>query len=311
VAFSPDGKVFVTAGLGGIAYLWKTATQRQLAELGGHTTSVTSIAFAPDGKTVATVSGHWNTPHPGELKLWDLTSHKELFTLQGHQHGIWSVRFSPDGKTLFTGSRDQTVKLWEVATKQERLTLSLAAAQEQKAPNAAHGKTDLSAQELDALWTELGSREAPKAYQSLRALVRASGRAVSLIEKNLRPALALDAQQQKRVQELIVRLDHDAFAERAKATAELESLGEAAISALRKAYSDPSSAEARMRIGRLLEKGKNPTSSTEGLRALRAVEVLEHIGTPEARKALATLASGKTDSPITQEAQAALGRMAK
>jgi RNA polymerase sigma factor (sigma-70 family) len=310
VAFSPDGKVLATAGLGGWACLWEAATQKQLAVLEGHTTSVTSIAFAPDGKTMATVSGLWNTPRPGELKLWDVATAKELFTLQGHQHGIWSVRFSPDGKTLFTGSRDQTVKLWEVATRQERLTLSLAEARERKRA-AGPAKQGLSPEELNGLWTKLGESEAAKAYQALRALVRASDRAVFLIEKNLKAGPAPDAQEQKRVQELIVRLDHGDFTQRARAAAELEKLGESAIPALRKAQSEPISAEVRTRIARLLGKWQSPASSPEGLRALRAVEVLEQIGTPAAREALQTLAKGKVDSPLTQEAAAALERLSK
>jgi WD40 repeat protein len=48
-------------------------------------------------------------------KIWD--------TLNGHTGWVWSVAFSPDSKTLASGSWDETIKLWEVATGKEQATL--------------------------------------------------------------------------------------------------------------------------------------------------------------------------------------------
>ena len=80
-------------------------------------TYVSSVAFAPDGKTLAT--GSWDRT----VKLWDVTTGKELATLKGHTDAVSSVAFAPDGKTLATGSVDQTVKLWDVTTGKELATL--------------------------------------------------------------------------------------------------------------------------------------------------------------------------------------------
>ncbi|WP_442922352.1 WD40 repeat domain-containing protein, partial [Microcoleus sp. ARI1-A4] len=59
------------------------------ATLTGHSGVVTSVAFSPDGKTLASAGG-------STIKLWNLQNQKELATLTGHS----SVAFSPDGKTL-------------------------------------------------------------------------------------------------------------------------------------------------------------------------------------------------------------------
>ena len=77
-----------------------------LRTLTGHTDSVRSVAFSPDGQTLA--SGNFD----GSLKLWNLARGKEVRTLTGHTSYVYSVAFSPDGQTLASGSRDKTIKIW-------------------------------------------------------------------------------------------------------------------------------------------------------------------------------------------------------
>jgi WD40 repeat protein len=76
----------------------------------GHTDVVSSAAFSPDGKTLASGT------HDTTVKLWDVATGKEKATLNGHTGDVTSVAFSPDGKTLASGSMDKTIKLWRVAT---------------------------------------------------------------------------------------------------------------------------------------------------------------------------------------------------
>jgi WD40 repeat protein len=81
-----------------------------LQTLEGHTDSVTSVAFSPDGKQI--VSGSDDTT----IKLWDAVTGAVLQTLEGHTYYIRSVAFSPDSKQIVSGSSDKTVKLWDTVT---------------------------------------------------------------------------------------------------------------------------------------------------------------------------------------------------
>ena len=80
---------------------------------------------------------------------------------------------------------------------------------------------------------------------------------------------------------------------------------------MRKALESDPSPEARRRIGKLLDALAGPVTAGEALRVLRAVEVLEYIGTPEAQAVLKELAQGAPEARLTQEAKAALDRLAK
>ncbi len=75
-----------------------------------HNDSISSVAFSPDGKTLA--SGSFDNT----IKLWNIKTGKVNNTLQGHSNFVNSVAFSPDGKILTSGSNDSTIKLWNIKT---------------------------------------------------------------------------------------------------------------------------------------------------------------------------------------------------
>ncbi|WP_228036643.1 WD40 domain-containing protein [Dolichospermum flos-aquae] len=81
-----------------------------LQTLTGHSSLVYSVAYSPDGQTLASAS--WDKT----IKLWNVNTGKLLQTLTGHSSLVNSVAYSPDGQTLASGSGDKTIKLWNVKT---------------------------------------------------------------------------------------------------------------------------------------------------------------------------------------------------
>ncbi len=115
---SPNIYKIISAYTKGKAFgrLWEVIYNiRESNRFEGHRNGILSIAFSPDGKTIASSSDD-NT-----IKLWDLDG-QELLTLTGHSKRVWSVIFSPDGKTIASGSDDSYIKLWDLDGK-ELLTL--------------------------------------------------------------------------------------------------------------------------------------------------------------------------------------------
>ena len=81
-----------------------------LQTLTGHSDSVYSVAYSPDGQTLASGSGD-NT-----IKLWNVKTGNLLQTLKGNSVWANSLAYNPDGKTLASGGADSTIKLWNVKT---------------------------------------------------------------------------------------------------------------------------------------------------------------------------------------------------
>ena len=81
--------------------------------LDGHEDRVYSVAFSPDGATLASGS------RDDTVILWDVSSGKQIDVLHGHDRRIYSVAFSPDSRMLASGSGDSKVILWDVASRKQ------------------------------------------------------------------------------------------------------------------------------------------------------------------------------------------------
>ncbi|RYP36152.1 hypothetical protein DL767_003484 [Monosporascus sp. MG133] len=109
ITFSPDGKVLVSGGYDKTVRLWDGHTGTALQTLKGHETFIKCIAFSPDGKVLGSAGGDKT------VRLWDGYTGTALQTLKGHENCIKCVAFSPDGKVLASAGHDKTVRLWTLS----------------------------------------------------------------------------------------------------------------------------------------------------------------------------------------------------
>ena len=82
-----------------------------------HPDAVFGLAFAPDGRSIATAAGD------RMIRIWDAQTLKERLTIPGHQGIVRAVAFCPDGRTLASVSDDGTLRLWDTETWQEIFAL--------------------------------------------------------------------------------------------------------------------------------------------------------------------------------------------
>ena len=240
--------------------------------------------------------------------------------------GTRGLAFSPDGRTLATSTAGK-IYLWEVASAQLRGSLSCPAQYldhlKFSSSNllAAGGRgvgwlwdwraspikpvKPLAAKELDRLWSDLGSASAFVGHRAIVTLSTAPDQAVQLLGQRLRPVEQVTA---KGLDRLITELDDKKFAVRKLAMDKLQLLAEVAKPALQHALKGKPPLERRLRLKKLLVQLDGPPHP-ERLRHLRGVEVLELIGTTQARNVLTKLAQGMAGCVETQDAQAALRRL--
>jgi eukaryotic-like serine/threonine-protein kinase len=120
VAFSPDGRRLATGGVGNTVKIWDARNGKELQTLRGHSGDVYTVAFSPDA------DGRWiaSGGEDSAVKVWDSRTGELVRSFRGHRSVVTSVAFSPDGRRLISGSRDKTVKVWDVTplTKIENAT---------------------------------------------------------------------------------------------------------------------------------------------------------------------------------------------
>jgi hypothetical protein len=292
VAFSPDGKTLAAGGSYRGIRLWEVATGRQRARFVGRAPRIRSLAFAADGRTLA--AGGWQDGQPALVELWDLTTGWKRALLRGDADAVTSVAFTPDGRTLAAAEGpDTAIRLWDVS--------ALGGGAPSPAPRLSDGQ-------LEALWADLAAADAPRAYRAIWSLTAAAPQAVPWLQRRLRPVAPADP---RRVAQLIADLESDLFDAREKAFQELKALGESAAPPLQNVRTDRLPPEARRRVEQLLERLEQPGGSPESLRALRAIEVLEHVANPEARRVLEQLAGGMSEARVTQDAKQSLDRLGR
>jgi hypothetical protein len=283
--------------------LWELATGKQRLAItrasGGRDHDFSRLAVAPDGRTLATVR------RDHIIQLWDLATGKELLRRPGHDAPVDCLAFSPDGKRLATGHQDSAILVWDVSAAYDRRPLFLPSPPSDGGEGKKRGPRPAEARELETCWQDLAG-DAPQAHRAIWSLAGVPAQAVPLLRDRLRPAVALPADELRR---LVQALDSPRFPRREEASRRLAEFGEDAEPTLRQALADQPSAEARQRLERILA-GPRLVRSPELLRSLRALQILETIGDAPARRVLGRLAEGAPASRVTREARAAVDRLA-
>jgi WD40 repeat protein len=280
--FSRDGRTLLVARTRDL-YVLDRSVRAPIFQL--QTGYHVPAALSPDGRWLATGEGP-------DVAVRDLRNPRALIEREeftGHEGPVTALAFAPDGRQLVSCSADGTALVWDMKPVHAR---------------AAQRPAPADARRLDECWAALAGDDGEKAGAAMAELERNPDKAVALLAARLAPAAAPPA---ARVEKWIGDLDSPRFAVRDRAARELEALGELAEPALRQALQKKPSAEAAKRMNDLLNRLEEAEPSPEQRRALRAVEVLEGIGTPAARKVLETLAKGAPAARMTKETLAPLG----
>jgi WD40 repeat protein len=294
IGASPDGRL-LTAHHRDTIKLWDFVSNTVRQTIPMAYKNLAAFTFAADSRML--VFGEYH----GALHFWDLAEGREVGQLEVGNLGwtsgpvdtvhntIRPIVFSPDGKHFATIQENTTITIWPV-------------------PHFARSKP-VATQRANELWADLTAADASKAFHALRAL-KSDPAVVTFLSERLRPIANVDG---KVLAQLIAELDHNQFATREKASHVLLRYAELALPALREALKAKPSAEARQRIETLLAtiEASRLDVSTETLRSIRAIEILEHHNIPDARKHLEILAKGTPEARLTQEAKEALQRLAR
>jgi WD40 repeat protein len=244
----------------------------------------TRVAFTPDGQTLL----HAGLDHG--IHVWDIVSGQELKAFKGHSGAVNAVAVASNGKTAVSASADTTALVWDLA----------------RVVRPAPAVKFLTADQRDTRWQELLTGNAAQAFTAICELSASPKETLALIKEQVQPAPAVDS---KRIEQLIADLDNDQFKVRQQANAELLKLDERVVPLIDKVLATNPPLETKKRLDDLRKQLAGVLLRGERLRMIRAVEVLERIGTPEARQLLQTLADGAPGALLTTTAQTALQRL--
>jgi WD40 repeat protein len=267
--------------------LWEMASATLIAQFPGHKAAIASLALSPDGKLLAT--GSWDAT----VRVWEFLSGRQLACFSGHRGGVLAVAFSHNGRRLASGGSDSTVLVWDVAALTSR----------PKKPSVL-----LAPEVTRRLWNQLLAHDAAVAYPALKKLLAAGDQTVLF----LKAELPWENSTRKRVKELLSLLNNDTFAVRQKALRELEDILPVVQPILKREMAGPLPLETRQRLQKALAKpGLKGEAPEPGLRALRALQILEYLNTDQALRLIETLAQSDFQLTLRTEATASLERLKK
>jgi RNA polymerase sigma factor (sigma-70 family) len=249
--------------------VWDTETRKPLQHVQPPDGELLG-AFSPDERLLAT------TAAAGGISVWDVATGAKRRSLRGHLGGaVRSVLFAPDHRSLFSGGDDSQVLQWDLTG---------------RAPDGVWRVVQHPAATLEALWKKVAAGDAATAHAAVWELAADPVGTVAFLRERVKP---LRVRHDKEVMDAIAQLDADSFTRRQEASAALAAFGEAAVPAIRAALAKPASLEQARRLEKLLNELAPSVPHGAQLGALRALEVLDRIATPEARTLARELAAGR------------------
>lgn len=298
LAISPDGTLLAArnqqaATNGPSIVIWETVSGKPVAELAAGPAH--SWALAGDNRTVITMDVK-------SIRVWDLATRREKHqvplsktssSINPNQIGMRATaHLTPDGRRLLTPESDGTLLIWDLSP---------------AFPSQISESKNIELERIASWWADLAQADPAVAYAAVWSLTDAPADAVALFQKQMKPAVDADFE---KVRKLVKELDDDRFEVRQTASRELEKMGALIQPALRHFLEVQPPPEVRRRLEALVQNSGGVNQSPELLRQLRAIGVLERIGSKDARQLLATLATGVPYAPETLAAKSALERLA-
>jgi hypothetical protein len=278
--YSPDGRTIATASeFGDGVRLYEVATRRERVHVQPPGSTTGMLRFSHDGRVLAWVNNHH------KIHVLDVRTGVLAWPFSGHDDRITGLAFTTEDKALASSSADSTILVWDLSTKGVAKTASDGV--------------------VDEDWLTLQSEDARRAYTAMRSLAARPVTALKVVGERLRPAEPLDPQW---VAARLKDLDNPKFAERERATRELEVPGDRIVASLERFLDANPSAEASGRAERLLKRIRGRILSGQAAQSLRALEVLEWIGTAKARELVEKLAKGADGASLTEQAKRCLKR---
>jgi RNA polymerase sigma factor (sigma-70 family) len=273
--------------------MWEVTTGKPIWEEALPDGRDVCMAFSVDSRRLVaapTIARHDQPLPRGEkaIQVYDAASGRVVRSIAlPKEEAVTAMAFTADGRTLSTALLDSSVVVWDW-------------------PPAAVPANRMTTEHRAKHWEALRASEPRIAYPAIVALTAAPADATELLARELRPARALDQDELRR---LLADLDCDRFAIRDAAAKTLEQLGDENEPVVKRALNQAPSNELRRPLEAWLADVTHVGPVGARLRSLRGVQVLEHIGTLEARRVLADLAKGDPAALLTKEAKASLDRL--
>lgn len=288
VVVASDNRSAIVIDPVGTMTVWDIPTAKVVRTILSTSLKGTIPQFSPNGRVFAYSTFHIKPVLKYHVSIVEWASGQVRSEIPVATAPPHSLCFSPDGASLAIGTGDTSVLIYDVADLKRAI----------EKPNAP-----------DALWDMLTGDSAKRAWDAIRELSARPDVAMPLLIEKIKPIVAADKPAKEQVAKWIEQLDAPAFADRESASKSLATHGKHYEADLRAAIETTASLEVKERLEKIVEKIMKPV--LPNVMEVRAIELLERIGTADARALLTKIAAGDATHPLTKDAAASLKRLQK